>query len=485
MTKHFYLFVWSFLVMSSTLAQSLPDTISLESLWQNNTWQTLSQLEAEVRFEQAQNRFAAFQASKKPQVNAYADLPNFIRSFSETTQPNGTINFNPISYNNSSVGLSVEQAIPATGGTIFLQSDLQRFDDFQTSGRLYNGIPGRLGIIQPIFAFNPWKWDRQIEPLRLTESQKVYRQNKQVARQEIGTYFLALLLAHNEFQIAQSNRKNARELFRIAQERYELGKISRRDLLQLQLDQTTAEKNVLSAQQVWEQASAELQMILGVPNPKKQLVPQLPEVLPNLKVEPAAASQQALNNNPLLLQTQRQLLEADREVARNQRQNGFRMDLFASVGFAGSSMQLDEVYTQAIDEEVVRLQVNIPILDWGQRKNQTRIAQAQRDFLARKLDQDQLQLQVLTEQLASRFKRLENEMSLAAEIKNLAEEQYQISKDSYVLGAISLSELTLSQSSKDFAMRQFMQSLQAYWSTYLALQVQTLYDFANQQTITY
>ncbi|MEM1219129.1 MAG: TolC family protein [Bacteroidota bacterium] len=483
MTKHCLLTALAIWWLGTGFAQSLPDTVSLQGLLQYTQSQTLSELEADIRLQQARSRFDNFVASRRPQVNGYADLPNFIRSFSETTQPNGSITFNPISYNNSSVGLSVEQAITVTGGTVFLQSDLQRFDDFQSNGRLYNGIPARLGIVQPLFAFNPWKWDKQIEPLRLEESKSVYVQNKQIAKQEIGRFFLALLLAHNEYQIAASNRQNSRELLKIAQERYDLGKISRRDLLQLQLESTTAERNVLSAGQVWEQASADLQVLFGIPLPKDRLVPELPLVLPSLELDPTTVGKMAAQQNPSLITSERQLLEADREVARAKRENGFQMDLFASVGLAGSSMQLQEVYTQAMDEEVVRLQVNIPILDWGQRRNSTQIAQAQSTFLQRKLQQDRLLIEIQAEQTARQFNRLETEMELAGEIKDLAEEQYSISKNSYLLGAISLSELTLSQTAKDAAVRQYMQSLRSYWSTYLDLQTQTLYDFAKQTNI--
>ena len=49
---------------------------------------------------------------------------------------------------------------------------MQRFDDFDRDFTLYNGLPIGIGIEQPLFAFNPLKWDKKTEPLRYEESQQ-------------------------------------------------------------------------------------------------------------------------------------------------------------------------------------------------------------------------------------------------------------------------------------------------------------------------
>ena len=63
--------------------------------------------------------FRTFQSNYKPQLLLDGRLPAFSRSFQEVIQPDGTVLFQPIRYNNSSLGVSLEQNIARTGGTIY------------------------------------------------------------------------------------------------------------------------------------------------------------------------------------------------------------------------------------------------------------------------------------------------------------------------------------------------------------------------------
>ncbi|MEN0049696.1 MAG: TolC family protein, partial [Bacteroidota bacterium] len=124
-------------------------------------------------------------------------------------------------------------------------------------------------------------------------------------------------------------------------------------------------------------------------------------------------------------------------------------------------------------------QFNVPILDWGQRKEQMKIARIQKEFTRQKVQQDQLQLRATVRQVLDQFESLQEEVQLAANIQNLASKRYQISTESYVLGAISLTDLTLSQRQKYQAKRQYVNVLSQYWQVYQLLRMNTLYDFRN------
>ncbi|MBP7541037.1 MAG: hypothetical protein KA802_14045, partial [Saprospiraceae bacterium] len=115
----------------------------------------------------ATSNFLLYKAGMKPQVSLNFQVPNYSKTSVQIVQPNGSIAFQSISQNNSLVGLQLEQAIPWTGGTFFALSELRRFDDFSTDFNSYNGIPIRLGINIPVLGFNPYKWDKLIQPLEL------------------------------------------------------------------------------------------------------------------------------------------------------------------------------------------------------------------------------------------------------------------------------------------------------------------------------
>lgn len=52
-----------------------------------------------------------FLSNYKPQLVLNGNLPAFTRSFTQVVQPDGTIQFQPIRYNNSSLDLSLFQSV--------------------------------------------------------------------------------------------------------------------------------------------------------------------------------------------------------------------------------------------------------------------------------------------------------------------------------------------------------------------------------------
>src|SRR6188508_744391 len=58
-----------------------------------------------------------YKSNYKPQLSLNGNLPGYSKTFREVLQPNGTIEFQPVTYNNSSLNLSLSQAIAQTGGT--------------------------------------------------------------------------------------------------------------------------------------------------------------------------------------------------------------------------------------------------------------------------------------------------------------------------------------------------------------------------------
>ena len=69
--------------------------------------------------------------------------------------------------------------IGPTGGSIFVTSLVQRFDDFDRNITRYNGNPVILGFEQQLFTYNPYAWAKKTEPLRYLESQRQYLEDKE------------------------------------------------------------------------------------------------------------------------------------------------------------------------------------------------------------------------------------------------------------------------------------------------------------------
>lgn len=463
-------------------AQTLPDTLSLDHLLKLTATHTIQEKEAAQNIWLAEANLASLEASLKPQVSLFGNIPNFQRTVSEIVQPNGTIQFQPISYNNSFAVLSANQRIAKTGGQIFVQSSLQRFDDFANDFTQHNGNPIRVGVFQPLFAFNEWKWDQKILPLELEEAKKKYVFDVEQAKTLASGLFFDLLLTYNDLEIAISNENSIQTLFTIAEERYELGKISERDLIQLEVELASAASSKKAAQRNVKRISTDIFAFLGMEN-TRLLTPRLPEDIKTLDISEEQALKEMAANRFEFISARIEQTIAERELNRAKKDNGLQVDITASAGYVGSAKTLDPVYAMARDEQAISVQFNIPILDWGQRKEQMKIAKIQKEFTRQKVQQDQLQLRATVRQVLDQFESLQEEVQLAANIQNLASKRYRISTESYVLGAISLTELTLSQREKDQAKRQYISVLSQYWQIYQLLTMNTLYDFRNEKKL--
>ncbi len=52
-----------------------------------------------------------YKSNYQPQLSLYGNLPGYSKTFREVLQPNGTIEFQPVKYNNSALNLALSQSI--------------------------------------------------------------------------------------------------------------------------------------------------------------------------------------------------------------------------------------------------------------------------------------------------------------------------------------------------------------------------------------
>ena len=142
---------------SSLIMAQLPDTLDLQMLLEIGQERALELSLAQLTKTEIEHNYKIYQSGLRPSLSAYVNLPNFIRTSTPVIQPNGSIQFQTIRYDNSNFGLSLEQNIAETGGTVFVDGNVQRFEDFENEFIQYNGMPLSIGLRQPLFMFNPFK----------------------------------------------------------------------------------------------------------------------------------------------------------------------------------------------------------------------------------------------------------------------------------------------------------------------------------------
>lgn len=432
----------------------------------------------------AASNFLLYKAGLKPQVSLNFQVPNYSKTSVQIVQPNGSIAFQSISQNNSMVGLQLQQAIPWTGGTFFAMSELQRFDDFSFDSKSYNGIPIRLGINIPVFGYNPYKWDKMIQPLLLNAALSTYTFEKENIKSNIVSLYFNVLIAQTAKQIALSNKLSHIRLDTIAIEKFELGKISKEEKLQIETGLENAE--IILKQYEYDEVTAfnSLNSYLN----KAQMDSTIKFLLPTAQI-PAQINEEeiiklAVSNYPTLLRNKVNLLEAQAKIARTKTDYGIQANLYGSFGWARGSQQIREIYTEPFVEEQLSLTVAIPIVNWGSSGQANSIA---RDQLERaKLMDIQVEADFIND-IKTQITFLRHShlrINSLDEIQQKSEERYLISNERYVLGKISLTDLNLAQLEKDQMKMAYIMALRDYWVTIYELRKLTGYDFIKNSKIT-
>jgi outer membrane protein len=471
-----------FLALHCGLTAQEPIRLQLAEAVERAKAQSIEARQAATTRETKYWQFRTYQSNFKPQLLLDGRLPAFSRSFNEVEQPDGAIRFQPVRFNNSSLGLSLEQQIMRTGGTIYAATDVQRFDDFIRHDRLYNSTLFAVGIRQPLWQFNALKWDRRIEPLIYRESQQEYMEALEAIAMQANALFFDLLLAQVNHGIATTNLRNTNDILRIANEKFALGKISRNEILQLQLEQLKAEKALAQARRDQEIRALNLKSYIGLQTDVAlELVAPQPAAFP--AIAPATALAEAYANRADAIAFSRRRLEAERGVAKARAERGLNATLTANVGISNRGTVLGELYRAPQHQEVVAIEFVVPILDWGRAESRTKTAEANQTLTQYTIEQDQqnFRQEIYTE--VSLFDLLQNQLSLTARADSIASEKYQIAQERYVLGNLSIMELSIAFSEKDQAKRDFVGALRDYWAAYYRLRWLTLYDFETGQKI--
>jgi len=181
----------------------------------------------------------------------------------------------------------------------------------------------------------------------------------------------------------------------------------------------------------------------------------------------------------------RRMAEARRDVAKARGDNGLNATLTANLGYSKSDAILQKVYQNPQDQQLLQMSFVIPILDWGRSKSRIKTAQANEQLIAYTVEQDK---QVFIQQIVTQvtlFDMMRDQVGLSAEADSIATEKYQIARERYVLGNLSITDLSISFQEKDEAKRDYVAALRDYWGAYYQLRYLSLYDFEKNEKIFY
>jgi len=440
-------------------------------------------LMAQHRFRADYWQYKSFQASYLPALTLYGYVPDFDRSVRTINTVDGSV-FSAQTQNTFYAGLSVEQRIGPTGGTVSLNSNLTRLDNITDTGTFvqYSSSLLNLTYRQPIFQYNAFKWERRIEPMIYEEAKKKYLENMEQVSVTTTNYFFNLLLAQIEERIAGINQANYDTLYKIARGRYNLGNIAENELLQLELQYLRANSVVKEAQLTLDNQLFRFKSFLRIKD-DISIVLTIPDDIIPFIVNSASAIEQAKYNSSEALSFSRQLIEAESQVAQAKQDGRFDAELFAVYGLTNNTQSIDMLTTNPLDQQQLRLGVTLPILDWGVARGKIKIAQSNQEIVRTTIEQDQIDFDQEVFLLVTRFNMQYDQVVIAAKADTVAQKGYVVTKARYLIGKITITDLNIAQSESDRSKSSYINTLRTYWRNYYDLRRLTLFDFENKQSI--
>jgi outer membrane protein len=429
-------------------------------------------------------RYRNFQSRFRPQLLLSGNLPDFQNTQSPIVQPDGSIEFHKVTRLQSSAKLELNQTIPNTGTYIYAATSVHGINDMILNTREFSGSPIYIGFYQPLFSYNWAKWYKKTEPLLYEQSKRDYLETiEEIALQATSLFFNYLRIQTN-YMLARNNLNNSRDNLNIAEIRRELGTISENDYSRIKLSVLNAQKALTNASMDLKNADFRLKSYINLDQDTNiELIIPLDMTL--FHINPQRALEEAKENKDDVINFQRRLLEADRQLEEAKRDNSLNATLNGSYGLSNSSEMLGGIYKQPEQQQFLKISFSIPILDWGRSASQVKLAESRHDLVVYDVEKDKLDFERNVIVQVEKFNLLKEQMEIANEADKVAENGYLIALEKFQNGEISITDLNIALNERESAKRDYIRSIENYWEAFFQIRIMTLYDFEYQHKIFY
>ena len=479
------------LLAQAELSLSLSEVVSLAKNeapdeLKDRITQSILARDAQIARTQLTNNYWQYQqflSNYKPQINLNATLPSFNRSIDGVPQPDGSIRF--LSFNNmqNRISASLTQSIAKTGGRVAVSTGLRRFDIFGANGGVsYFSSPIEISFNQPFFAFNELKWDKIIEPMRYKEAKRQFAENLEATAQDAVRLFFNIYIAQISLDAAQKDKQNADTLYIISQGRYNVGRIAETELLQIEISKLNADGSLAAATLDLQSSTENLRNFLGIKEAVTfKLTP--PTEIPEFYIDAQKALSHAKENRSKVIELERRLKEAERNLEAAKKNNGFNLSVSGGFGLAQTDESFAGAYTNLLDNENISVNVTVPIMDWGRAEARREIAMSNQELVGMSVEQERINFERDILIKVQQFDLVRNQTSLALKNYEVSQKTYDLTRKRYLIGKIGVIDLNLALADQERSRRAYMSALRSFWLAYYEIRRLTLYDFINNQPL--
>lgn len=429
-------------------------------------------------------QYRSYKAQMLPSLSLSGTIPNFDKSYTSLQNAvTGGYNYVDNYAMRNSLGVYLQQNIAATGGNIQLYTGLDRLDQFSPNREVtWNSAPVSLILNQPIGGFNQLKWDKRIEPVRYEKAKYEYLESMEAITATAVGYFFNLLIAQQNLDIARQNYANTDTLYKISQERFKIGSISKNDLMQLELRLLNEGMSINTNKLQLDLAAAKLKSYLMYEE-QDSVILEIPENIVDIHISIDDAYRLAFSNTSFEYRNRISQLEAEMSVAQAKANRRPQATVYARFGLNQVANTLGNAYRNPLDQETIRMGISVPIFDGGVAKGRVRMALSRQEVTEAEIDKDRIDRKQDIYLKVMQFNNQNSQCAISAKADSVAGERYGLSLRQFAAGKISVLDFNTAQSERNSAHTGYLSELQNYWNYYYTIQRYTLFDFLHQRNI--
>ncbi len=459
-------------------------TMTLEEVTETAKEQSQAAMVAKHSFLINYWQFRSYKANLLPSLNLNASLGQYNRSLM-ALRNSETGEYNYVTNNNltNSLSLSIDQNIALTGGRVSLITSLNRLDQFSPIDNvLFNSQPVKINYTQPIKAYNSLKWDKIIEPKHFERAKRNYMESMEQININAVTLFFNVLSTRINLEMAQKDLESTELQLKIAQERYEIGTITKNDVLSLNHRFLNAQLDISDKQLALEMSMLSLRTFLGF-NDNVDISLIIPEERPDVQIDYEEVYSRSIENSAYMLGNEISLLNAEQEVARAKSTNGLQANFFAIFGLTQRGDTFSGAYKNPMDQEVLGLSLSLPILDWGMGKGKVKLAQSREEVTKTQVEQSIAEYRQNILIKVMQFNKLNVQCNISLQADSIAKLSYDIANERFKNGTITVLDLNTAQNNMRSSASRYISDLGNYWQNYFTIRKLSLYDYINEKEV--
>ncbi len=434
-------------------------------------------------YKENQSALKAWELSLKSSADLDFLAPDFNRSITEEFNSQTQLNeFYDLQSLISQAKLSINQPVMWTNGRVSLEGRLYKLDQVSRFGGAKTGETSDytsnfgISIVQPLFQPNTLKISGERNKLNFELSEHQFTETQLGIIFDVTTSFYNLYKATREVEIARDDVKRKQHSYDLAQNKFKAGIIAEVEALQQEVDLALSKNQLRISENNLKKQKDDFKLKIGLDlNENIEAVAAI-EYKP-IVVDLDKAITEALKRRPDVRDAEIRKQLQEFTVTTTKAQRKIKADLTGFIGLNGKDEDFGQALNNFDQSQSVRLNVSVPLWDWGKHKEDVQAAMAR--LKTRELDIDYKKQQIITEikVLIDQFEGAKARLDIQKNNEKIAQKSYDISLERFNNGDISSEDLALSQGRLTDARTNYLNTLIDYLVAVAEIKRRTYWDF--------